>query len=103
MSLTAIVNQSVAVPFTLTDSVGDVVTGKVNADFTSTAYLVSTPATTATPTVTENASGTYRIAFTPTTTGVWHLTWSVSVSGETVRFEETVQVGVDAAFVRLTA
>jgi len=55
MSLTAVVNQSVSIPFTLLDSTGAAETGKVNADFTKSAYLVSTPATTASPTVTENA------------------------------------------------
>ena len=92
MSLTAVVNQSISIPFTLFDSLGAAETGKGNADFTKSAYLVSTPATTASPTVTENASGTYRIAFTPTAVGVWHCTWSVSVDGETVPYEETVQV-----------
>ena len=90
--ITSVVNTTAYVPFTLLDSLGSVVTGKVNGDFTKSAYLVSTPATTASPTVTENASGTYRIAFTPTVVGTWHCTWSVSVDGETVRFEETVQV-----------
>jgi hypothetical protein len=42
--------------------------------------------------VAESARGTYRVAFTPTAVGVWHVTWSVSVDGETVRYEETVQV-----------
>jgi len=92
MSLTAVVNQSISIPFTLLDSLGDPETGKVNGDFTKSAYLVSTPATTASPSVTENASGTYRIAFTPTAVGIWHVTWSCSVDGETVRYEETVQV-----------
>ena len=92
MSLTAVVNTAISIPFTLLDSTGAAETGKVNGDFTKSAYLVSTPATTASPTVTENASGTYRIAFTPTVVGVWHVTWSCSVDGETVRYEETVQV-----------
>lgn len=92
MSLTAVVNTAISIPFTLLDDLGAPETGKVNGDFTKSAYLVSTPATTASPTVTENASGTYRIAFTPTVVGIWHVTWSVSVDGETVRFEETVQV-----------
>jgi len=92
MSLTAVVNTSLSIPFTLLDSLGAAETGKVNADFTKSAYLVSTPATTASPTVTENVSGTYRIAFTPTAVGIWHVTWSCSVDGETVRYEETVQV-----------
>lgn len=92
MIVDVVVNTTVYIPFTLLDSAGDPETGKVDDDFTKSAYLVSTPATTATCTVTENASGTYRIAFTPTAVGVWHVTWSVSVDGETVRFEETVQV-----------
>lgn len=90
--ITAVVSTVTYIPFTLLDLAGDPVTGKVNADFTKSAYLVSTPATTATATVTENASGTYRISFTPTVVGIWHCTWSVTVDGETVRYEETVQV-----------
>ena len=90
--ITSVVNTTAYVPFTLLDSLGSVVTGKGNSDFTKSAYLVSTPATTASPTVAENASGTYRIAFTPTVVGTWHCTWSVVVDGETVRYEETVQV-----------
>lgn len=85
MSLTAVVNQSISIPFTLLDSLGAAETGKGNGDFTKSAYLASTPATTASPTVTENASGTYRIAFTPTAVGVWlfHVLPPLLVDNET--------------------
>jgi len=43
MSLTAVVNTSCIIPFTLLDSTGAAETGKVNADFTNDIYLTSSP------------------------------------------------------------
>jgi len=92
--ITAVVSTATYIPFTLLDSNGDPLAGKANADFTKSVYLVATPATTATATVTENATGTYRISFTPTVVGTWHVTWSVTIDGEAVEYEETVQAGL---------
>lgn len=91
--IVAVVNTVCYVPFTLLDADGAPETGKVNADWTKTAYLASTPATVATDeAVTETSGGGYVLAFTPTTSGTWYATWSVVVDGETVRFEEIVRV-----------
>lgn len=98
MSLTAVVDTAISIPFTLTDANGDTVAGKVNADFTATAYLASAPATTATPTVTEVSGGDYVVTLTPDDTGVWSVRWSVVVDGETVRYGEIVQVVTAAQY-----
>lgn len=90
--ITSVVNTTAYVPFTLLDSMGSPETGKVNGDFSASAFLASTPATTATVTVTEVSGGRYVLSFAPSSVGTWFVTWSVSVDGETVRYEETVQV-----------
>lgn len=46
--MSAVVNVSLTDPFTFLNLANAVVTGKVNGDFTKSAYLASIPATTAT-------------------------------------------------------
>ena len=56
--------------FVLRDGSNAAVTGKTTSDFaTAEAYVVATPATTATVTVAEIGSGEYRASFTPSTGG----------------------------------
>jgi hypothetical protein len=85
-------NSVAYIPFGLLHAAANPVTGKVNANFTATAYLASAPATTATPTVTEVGSGRYVLSVTPAATGIWHLAWSVDVDGENVRYEDVLDV-----------
>lgn len=92
MPIVAVVNTACYIPFTVLDANGDPETGKVNADFTKHANLASTPATTATPTITEDASGRYVLSVRATALGIWYVTWSTDVDGETVSYEETLQV-----------
>jgi hypothetical protein len=66
------VNTAINDVFVLRDNVNAAITGKVAGDFdTIEAYLISTPATIASVTLTEIGSGEYGIAFTPTVAGSW--------------------------------
>jgi len=88
------INTAITDALTFLDTAGSLVTGKANGDFTKTAYLTSTPATTATVTVTTDSAitGEYPISFTPTAVGRWKVRVSCTHNGHTYRWEEVYDV-----------
>lgn len=90
--LTTVVDTLTYLPFQVIDLDGVAVEDLTDGDFTETAYLASTPATTATPEVTEVSDGAYVLSVTPDVVGTWYVTWSVTVDGDPVPYEETLQV-----------
>ena len=90
--ITAVVNvASYLEAALLLDAAGDPVTDKVDADWTKSAKLRGT-ATTATPTITHDANGVYDVLVTFPATGIWYVSYSVDVDGETARFGQTINV-----------
>lgn len=89
-----VVNVAMVETWTFLDTANALVTGKVNGDFTKTAYLASNPATTASVTVAavSGQSGDYSATFTPTAVGRWKLNVSCLHSGTTYRWEEVFDV-----------
>lgn len=88
-----VVNVAITDSFILRDNSNVAITGKVSGDFSVVeAYDIATPGTTAAVTLTEIASGKYRISFVPTTTESWASHVVYNTGGVFREFDERYEV-----------
>lgn len=91
--MSVVVDTVFTTAFSFYDNAGDLVIGKVDSDFTKTAYLVSAGEVTATVTVDDvpGQDGDYSASFIPTAIGRWKIKVScLHTDGVTYRWEEDV-------------
>ena len=90
--ISAVINRVARIGFSVLDQDNRFVSGLADG-VAATAYLLSDPETTLTPTVSEiGSTGRYVLSLTLDVDAIWYVVWDVLVDNDTVRYEETIEV-----------